>query len=80
MEGVGEKPVPVSLCPAQIKNELTSCHGENPMTNRLSHDASKTIIFLVVLYRCGSWSLMLRKEYRLRVFDNRALRTPGRKT
>jgi hypothetical protein len=28
----------------------------------------------VVLYRCESWSLTLRKERRLRVFENRVLR------
>jgi hypothetical protein len=34
----------------------------------------KTIIFPVVLYGCGTWSLTLREEYRLRVFANRVLR------
>jgi hypothetical protein len=34
----------------------------------------KTIILPVVLYRCGSWSLTLREEHRLRVFENRVLR------
>ena len=28
----------------------------------------------VVLYECGTWSLTLREEYRLRVFKNRVLR------
>jgi hypothetical protein len=28
----------------------------------------------VVLYRCETWSLTLREEYRLRVFENRVLR------
>jgi hypothetical protein len=28
----------------------------------------------VVLYGCGTWSLTLREEYRLRVFENRVLR------
>ena len=28
----------------------------------------------VVLHSCESWSLTLREEYRLRVFENRALR------
>jgi hypothetical protein len=27
-----------------------------------------------VLHGCGTWSLKLRKEYRLRAFENRALR------
>jgi hypothetical protein len=34
----------------------------------------KTIILPVVLYRCETWSLTLRKERRLRVFENRVLR------
>jgi hypothetical protein len=34
----------------------------------------KTIILSVVLYGCKSWSLILREEYRLRVFENRMLR------
>jgi hypothetical protein len=33
----------------------------------------KTRIVLVVLYGCETWSLMLRKERRLRVIENRAL-------
>jgi len=34
----------------------------------------KTIILSVVLYGCEAWSLTLREEYRLRVFENRILR------
>jgi hypothetical protein len=34
----------------------------------------KTIILPVVLYGCETWSLTLRKEHKLRVFDNRVLR------
>jgi hypothetical protein len=34
----------------------------------------KTIILPVVLYGCEIWSLILREEYGLRVFENRALR------
>jgi hypothetical protein len=34
----------------------------------------KIIIFLVVLYGCETWSLTLREEHRLRVFENRVLR------
>jgi inactivated superfamily I helicase len=33
----------------------------------------KTIILPVVLYGYETWSLTLRKEHRLRVFENRAL-------
>ena len=34
----------------------------------------RTIILPVVLYGCETWSLTLRKERRLRVFENRVLR------
>jgi hypothetical protein len=34
----------------------------------------ETIILPVVLYGCESWSLTLREEHRLRVFENRVLR------
>ena len=34
----------------------------------------KTIILPVVLYGCETWSLTLREECRLRVFENRILR------
>jgi hypothetical protein len=34
----------------------------------------KTIIVPVVLYGCETWSLTLREEHRLRVFENRVLR------
>jgi hypothetical protein len=34
----------------------------------------KTIILPVVLYGCETWSLSLREEHRLRVFENRVLR------
>jgi hypothetical protein len=32
------------------------------------------IILPVVLYGCETWSLTLREEHRLRVFENRVLR------
>jgi hypothetical protein len=34
----------------------------------------KTIILPFVLYVCDTWSLTLREELRLRVFENRVLR------
>ena len=35
----------------------------------------RTIIVPVVLYGCETWSLTLREERRLRVFEDRVLRT-----
>jgi hypothetical protein len=34
----------------------------------------RTIILPLVLYGCETWSLTLREEHRLRVFENRVLR------
>jgi hypothetical protein len=34
----------------------------------------ETVILPVVLYVCETWSLNLREEHRLRVFENRVLR------
>jgi hypothetical protein len=34
----------------------------------------KTIILPVVLYGCETWSLILKEEHRLKVFENRVLR------
>jgi len=37
----------------------------------------RTIILPVVLYGCETWSLTLREERKLRVFENRVLRIFG---
>jgi hypothetical protein len=34
----------------------------------------KTVILPVVLYGCETWSLTLKEEHRLRIFENRVLR------
>jgi len=39
-----------------------------------SHEQLVTIILYVVLYGCETWSLTLKEERRLRVFENRVLR------
>jgi hypothetical protein len=33
-----------------------------------------TVIFLVVLYDCETWPVTLRKQHRLRLFEDRVLR------
>ena len=40
----------------------------------MAHRYQCTIILPVVLYGCETWSLTLREERRLRVFENRELR------
>ena len=41
---------------------------------KLKDNTYKPIILPVVLYGCATWSLILREEYRLRVFENKELR------
>ena len=43
------------------------------LSKNLKNKIYKTIILLVVLYGCEAWSLTLREESRLRVFENRIL-------
>jgi len=42
---------------------------------KLKIEIYKTGILPVVLYGCETWSRTFREEYRLRVFDNRVLRS-----
>jgi hypothetical protein len=44
------------------------------MSKNLKIKIYKTVILPVVLYGCETWSLVLREEHRLRVFENRVLR------
>ena len=44
------------------------------LSNNLKVRIYKTIILQVVLHGCETWSLTLREESRLRVFENRILR------
>ena len=55
------------------------CSVQNLLSSSLLSKNSKikiyrTIILPVVLYGCETWSLTLREERRLRVFENRMLR------
>ena len=44
------------------------------LSKKLKINIYITIILPVVLYGCETWSLTLREECRLRVFENRVLR------
>ena len=44
------------------------------LSKKLKVKTYKTIILPVVLYGCETWSLTLREEHRLRVFENKVLR------
>ena len=45
------------------------------LTSNLKFKIYRTIILPVVLYRWETWSLTLREERRLQVFENRVLRS-----
>jgi hypothetical protein len=58
-----------NACYHSIQNLfLLPCHIKNKIK------IYKTIILTVVLYGCKIWSLTLREEHKLRVFENRELR------
>ena len=44
------------------------------LSKKLKIKIYSTIILPVVLYGCETWSLILREEHRLKVFENRVLR------
>ena len=44
------------------------------LSKKLKIKIYRTIILPVVLYGCENWSLTLREERRLRVFENKVLR------
>ena len=44
------------------------------LSKKLKIKIYRTIILTVFLYGCETWSLTLRDERRLRVFENRVLR------
>jgi hypothetical protein len=48
--------------------------SSRPFFKNLKVKTYKTTIFPVVLYGCKTWSLSLKEEHRLRVFENRAMR------
>ena len=69
----------------EIKSRLNSGHAcyyfvhnllsSSLLSKNLKIKVYRTIILLVVLYGCETWLLTLREEDRLRVFENRVLRT-----
>jgi len=59
-----------NACYHSVQNLLSS----SLLYKNLNIKIYKTIILPVVLYGCETWSLTLREERRLRVFENRVLR------
>ena len=44
------------------------------LSKKLKVNTHKTVMLPVVLYDCETWSLTLREEHGLRVFENKVLR------
>jgi len=59
-----------NACYNSVQNLLRS----SLLSKNLEIKIYRTIIFLVVLYECETWSLTLREERRLGMFENRVLR------
>jgi hypothetical protein len=59
-----------NACYHSVQNILSSCL----ISKNLKIKIYKTVILPVVLYGCETWSLTLREDHRLRVFENRVLR------
>ena len=59
-----------NACYYSVQNLLSS----SLLSKKLKIKIYRSIILPVVLYGCETWSLTLREERRLRVFENRVLR------
>jgi len=59
-----------NACYHSVQNLLSS----SLLPKNLKMQIYRTIILPVLLYGCETWSLTLKKEHRLRVFENRVLR------
>ena len=59
-----------NACYHSVQNLLSS----SLLSKNLKIKIYRTIILPIVLYGCETWSLTLREEQRLRVFENRVLR------
>ena len=59
-----------NACYYSVQNIFSS----SLLSKKLKIKIYRTIILPVVLYGCETWSLTLRDERRLRVFENRVLR------
>ena len=59
-----------NACYYSVQNLFSS----SLLSKKLKIKIYRTIILPVVLYGCETWSLTLREERRLRVFENRVLR------
>jgi hypothetical protein len=72
-----------NLIEGEIKGRLNSdnayYHSVRLLSKNLKIRICRTIILPFILYGYETWSLTLREEHRLRVFENRVLRRFGPK-
>jgi len=59
-----------NACYHSVQNFLSSSLPCKNIKNKIY----KTIILPIVCYGCETWSLTLKEEHRLRMFENRVLR------
>jgi hypothetical protein len=57
-----------------VEDERRNIKTRKPIRSSLAHIAEQLGLFPSWFYGCETWSLTLREEYRLRVFENRVLR------
>jgi len=69
-EEIKSRPKPGNACYRSVQNILYS----SLLSKNIKIKIFRTTILPVVLYGCETWSLTLREERRLRVFENRVLR------
>jgi hypothetical protein len=69
-EGIKSRLNSGNACYRSVQSLLSS----HLLSRNLKVKKYRTIILPVVLYGCETWSLTLREEHRLRVFENRVLR------
>jgi hypothetical protein len=60
----------------EIKSRINSGYilSSNMLSKNTKTEIYRTVIFPVVSYECETWSLISRKNHRLRVFEKRLLR------
>ena len=59
-----------NVCYHSVQNLLSS----SLLSKNLKIKIYRTMILPVLLYGCETWSLIVREEHRLRVFENRVLK------
>jgi hypothetical protein len=70
-EGIKSRVKSRNVCYHSVQNLLPSSF----LSKNTKIKIYKAIILLVVFYGCETWSLIFRKERRLRVFEDRVLRS-----